>query len=146
MYTLKCVGVDLPSPQQQTCSPDKAEAPVTDRPLLAVNTPETVNVLAAVVAAAMARVLLLLDPNTVLPCTVRPPESARLLAVRLLCSSTGAVKLATALTVKRFELLAPMVVLDWTSSVLECSVGELMVRPTLLPALPITVAPAWECH
>ena len=119
-----------------------AEAPLTDRPLLAVNRPETVNVLAAVVAAAMASVLLLLDPSMVLPCTVSPPESARLLAVRLLCSSTGAVKLATAFTVRRFELLAPMVVLDWTFSVLKCSVGELMVSPTLVPALPMTVAPA----
>ena len=119
-----------------------AEAPVTDRPLLAVNTSETVNVPAAVAAATMARVLLLLDPSTVLPCTVSPPESVRLLAVRLLCSSTGAVKLAMALTVRRFELLAPMVVLDWAFSMLECSVGELMVSPTLVPALPMTVAPA----
>ena len=119
-----------------------AEGPVTERPLLAVSTPETVNVLAAVAAAAIARMLLLLDPRTVLPCTVSPPESVRLVAVRLLCSSIGAVKLATALTVKRFELLAPMVVLDWTLSVLECSVGELMVSPVLVPELPMTVAPA----
>ena len=111
-----------------------------------MNKPETVNALAAVVAAAMARVLLLLDPSTVLPCTVRPPDSVRLLAVRLLCSSTGAVKLAMALTVNELELLAPMVVLDCTFSVLESSVGELTVSPTLVPALPITVAPAWKFH
>ena len=93
-----------------------AEVPDTDRPPLADSSPETASVLAAVVAAAIARVLLLLDPRTVLPCTVSPPESARLVAVRLLCSSTAAVKLATALTVRRFELLVPMVALDWAAS------------------------------
>ena len=92
-----------------------AEVPDTARPPLADSRSVTATVLAAVVAAAIARVSLPLDPRTVLPCTVSPPESVRLLAVRLLCSSTGAVKLAMALTVRRFELLAPMVVLDWAT-------------------------------
>ena len=92
------------------------EAPDTDRPPLADSSPVTAIVLAAVVAAAIARVLLLLDPRTVLPCTVSPPERVRLVAVRLLCSSTAAVKLVTAFTVRRFELLVPTVVLDWATS------------------------------
>ena len=93
-----------------------AEVPDTDRPPLADSSPVTATVLAAVVAAAIARVPPLLDPRTVLPCTVSPPERVRLVAVRLLCSSTGAVKLVTALTVSKFELLAPMVVLDWATT------------------------------
>ena len=123
-------------------SPAMAEEPDTDRPPLADSSPETATVLAAVVAAAIARVWLLLDPRNVSPCTVRPPERVRLVAVRPPCSSTGAVKLATALTVRRFELLAPMVVLDWATSRPTWVVGELTVRFTLVPAAPIVVAPA----
>ena len=86
--------------------------------------------------------LVLLAPSTVLPCTVRPPDRLRLVAVRLLCSSTGAVKLAAALTVSKLELLVPIVVLSWMLTVLECSVGELTVSPMMVPAVPMAVGPA----
>ena len=133
----------LPPPKDTVMPPaDTVSPPLTARPPDAVSSPATDSVLLAAAPARMTRVLVLLVPSTVLPCTVRPPDRLRLVAVRLLCSSTGAMKLATALTVRRYELLAPMVVLDWTFSVLECSVGELTVSPTLVPALPITVAPA----
>ena len=119
--------------------------PLTARPPDAVSSPATDSVLLAAAAASTTRVLLLLDPSTVLPCTLSPPKSVRLEAVRLLCSSTGAVKLAAALTVSKFELLVPMVVLSWMLTELECSVGELMVSPTTVPAVPMTVAPApWQ--
>ena len=126
-------------------TPAKAVVPLTARPPDAVRSPATDSVLLAAAAASMTRVLVLLDPSTVLPCTVSPPESVRLAAVRLLCSCTGAVKLVTALTVSEFELLVPMVVLSWMLTELECSVGELMVSPTTVPAMPMTVGPApWQ--
>ena len=89
---------------------------------------------------------MLLDPKTVSPCTVSPPDRLRLVAVRLLCSRTGAVKLVTPLTVSMLELLAPMVVLAWMLTVPECSVGALTVSPVVVPAVPMMVAPATGQH
>ena len=86
--------------------------------------------------------LVLLVPSTVLPCTVRPPDRLRLVAVRLLCSSTGAVKLVTPLTVSKLELLAPMVVLACALSAAAKVVGELTVRGEVEPAVPMVVVPA----
>ena len=85
---------------------------------------------------------MLLAPSTELPWTTSPPERARLVAVRLLCSRTGAVKFATELTVRRFELLVPTVVLDWAAKEAVMVVGELTVRPVLVPEEPTIVAPA----
>ena len=65
------------------------------------------------------------------------------MAVRLLCSRTGAVKFATELTVRRLSLLFPMVVLlPWAAKAAVMVVGELMVRAVLVPEEPMMVAPA----
>ena len=124
--------------------PDATVMPPADtaRPPDAVSSPATDSVLLAAAPARMTRVLVLLVPSTVLPCTVRPPDRLRLVAVRLLCSSTGAVKLAMPLTVSKSELLAPMAVLACTLSAAAIVVGELILRGWVEPAIPMVVFPA----
>ena len=117
--------------------------PLTLRLPEAVSSPVTLRLLPATAAARITRVLALLAPSTELPWTVSPPERVRLVAVRLLCSRTGAVKFATELTVRRLSLLFPMVVLlPWAAKAAVMVVGELMVRAMLVPEEPMMMAPA----